>query len=935
MAKNKKNQPSKAPPANPAPTIQVKPDVKADDVAMFEMEAAEVLGEMPLPIPSTEDTTLRELFDRTHGVLEKLKEAETRAKDAEQRANERAAQADAQRKEAEKQIEESAARQKRADKIVAEYQGYLEKLAEVLLPGKIEPDPIPGELVPSLAESHKTAAHEAVKKFKAAQKKAEDAAEKANTKEKEFDKRKGDLDTLEKNLKIQKLDLDKLEKDLLDRQAKIAERETNAENEFLAQRRTILGSIEAQIAQLREERDSLVKQIDEKRAADIAEWQQRCAEREQKWRDEDTTRTRKDDEYRDTLAKEIEAEREKKLTELRSELEAIRQREREKREAAWAAREQEIDARELTCREKEKELRKLKNHVDAEADVLEEDIAAQNEKVARLSAEKVAALEEDLAAVKAHLDTTIRARDQYYRDAAARDELERQLGGRSPQNLLDSLDVLKRESAELKTKLDMSLGEDAVQRLALLERELSTLREQRNVLQTKLVEAEQRLIAQRSAAVGTEGLKRANETLETTKKLLEQTHDAQTKLLEAKIKELRAEVGQYTQADDQRNPFKELVACDLEPVCQANPPTISPVDGAILSLKDFADDIRHRMASPKKDTPPLYYSPRDVRCFLAGLAMSKLMLLQGISGTGKTSLPLAFAQAVGAEAATVEVQAGWRDRQDLLGYYNAFHRHYYTTNFLQALYKAGTPGFKDRLFLVVLDEINLSRVEQFFTDFLSALELPLERRKITLLSDKVTDAPAALLEDGRHLPIPPNVWFVGTANHDETTTEFADKTYDRAHVMELPRNRDPFTASSKAPRAAISFNALTKLIREAQERQKGDADGAREWLNKGELSTLLDKRFRVGWGNRLERDVERFVPIVVEAGGTVGEAVDHLLYTKVFRKLRDRHDVRAKSLEDVRDVLKKTWPSSFKENPTRCDELLDREIRAKQREEEG
>ena len=82
------------------------------------------------------------------------------------------------------------------------------------------------------------------------------------------------------------------------------------------------------------------------------------------------------------------------------------------------------------------------------------------------------------------------------------------------------------------------------------------------------------------------------------------------------------------------------------------------------------DDVRNRMAADEA----LFYDDRTIRCFLAGLAMSRLHLLQGISGTGKTSLPRAFAKALGGHADIVAVQAGWRDRQDLLGYYNAFDK---------------------------------------------------------------------------------------------------------------------------------------------------------------------------------------------------------------------------------------------------------------------
>ncbi len=281
------------------------------------------------------------------------------------------------------------------------------------------------------------------------------------------------------------------------------------------------------------------------------------------------------------------------------------------------------------------------------------------------------------------------------------------------------------------------------------------------------------------------------------------------------------------------------------------------------------------------------------------------------------------------------MQAGWRDRQDLIGYYNAFQRHYYAQSFLQALYTAGTPAFADRPFLIVLDEINLSRVEQFFADFLSALELEEGARKLTLMNDSQGKSPR-LMKDGRELPIPRNVWFVGTANHDETTTDFADKTYDRSHIMELPRRDRTAPFKHELQRewpGPLSYEALNSAFEVACARHAGHVQKAIDWLGSREgIAPILEDQFRVAWGNRLERDVERFVPVVLEAGGDLGEAMDHLLETKVLRKLRDRHDVHASGLEQLRKRLEERW-KLLDGKPERSLRLLDREVTAKRTQE--
>ena len=135
----------------------------------------------------------------------------------------------------------------------------------------------------------------------------------------------------------------------------------------------------------------------------------------------------------------------------------------------------------------------------------------------------------------------------------------------------------------------------------------------------------------------------------------------------------------------------------------------------------------------------------------------------------------------------IAVQAGWRDRDDLLGHFNAFERRFYEKDCLQALYKAQTPHWQDTCNVILLDEMNLSRPEQYFAEFLSALEKNNPDERLISLSETALPGAPDMLRDGRQILVPKNVWFIGTANHDETTNELADKTYDRSHVMTLPK----------------------------------------------------------------------------------------------------------------------------------------------------
>ena len=115
--------------------------------------------------------------------------------------------------------------------------------------------------------------------------------------------------------------------------------------------------------------------------------------------------------------------------------------------------------------------------------------------------------------------------------------------------------------------------------------------------------------------------------------------DAQKMVVDAQLKQVQAKTSAYSAKVDGWRAASMAITADNE--LQSTRPTTD----TIRSLGDFAEYVRHRMAWDPKTEKELYYSAEDVRSFLGGLAMSRLQLLQGISGTGKTSLPLAFARA--------------------------------------------------------------------------------------------------------------------------------------------------------------------------------------------------------------------------------------------------------------------------------------------------
>jgi hypothetical protein len=205
-------------------------------------------------------------------------------------------------------------------------------------------------------------------------------------------------------------------------------------------------------------------------------------------------------------------------------------------------------------------------------------------------------------------------------------------------------------------------------------------------------------------------------------------------------------------------------------------------------------------------------------------------------------------------------------------------------------------------FIIVLDEMNLSHPEQYFAEFISKLERPLCDRQIELTTEAVEPAPR-LFREGRILPLPKNVWFVGTANHDETTKDFAPKTYDRAHIMELPRHPGEFEVRPMQDQEPLSLEALEDGFVLAQRQYEARAWNAYESMTRA-LGETLQRRFGVNWGNRLERQIRHYVPVVKASGGSIGEAIDHIVATKLIRKIRGRHDNRPEYIRELLDQVR-------------------------------
>ena len=291
-----------------------------------------------------------------------------------------------------------------------------------------------------------------------------------------------------------------------------------------------------------------------------------------------------------------------------------------------------------------------------------------------------------------------------------------------------------------------------------------------------------------------------------------------------------------------------------------------------FTLPELCDNFRNFCASELK----LYYHLDLIRLFIAALSSTKLVILQGISGTGKTSLAYAWGKFMKHDSCVASVQPSWRDRTELFGYFNEFTKKFTETDLLAEIYMA---GYTDDIYTIILDEMNISRVEYYFAEMLSILEMPSQDEWIVELTPSAWSSDPKRLKDGK-LKIAPNVWYIGTINNDDSTFMVTDKVYDRAMPIDINDKGTPF---EPVPTQAmdVNYSYLEKLYESAiNDNQISD-----ETLDKIEkMDDYVIQHFRIAFGNRIVAHMKKFVPVYVACGGTEIDGVDYFIAKKILRK---------------------------------------------------
>lgn len=307
----------------------------------------------------------------------------------------------------------------------------------------------------------------------------------------------------------------------------------------------------------------------------------------------------------------------------------------------------------------------------------------------------------------------------------------------------------------------------------------------------------------------------------------------------------------------------------------------------------------------------LLYDPILIKRFAFSLMAKRFLILSGLAGSGKTQLALAFAKAMVEEEnqmCVVSVGADWTNREPLLGFPNALQEGKYMkpeSGVLQLLMEANKNETKP--YFLILDEMNMSYVERYFADFLSAME---SHQAIPLWEGNIND------DTPKEIFLTDNVFIIGTINVDETTYMFSPKVLDRANVIEFKISEDemfsylkemkPVDVKSIAYKAANMGESFVDCAKD-----KGFAENSE--VIQVALNTFFKnlKSVNAEFGYRTATEIYRFIAHASNDDDSENQlSIDQIIDCAIVQKLLPKLHGSRKKLEPVLQAL---WKECFKD----------------------
>lgn len=299
----------------------------------------------------------------------------------------------------------------------------------------------------------------------------------------------------------------------------------------------------------------------------------------------------------------------------------------------------------------------------------------------------------------------------------------------------------------------------------------------------------------------------------------------------------------------------------------------------------------------------LIYSPTLIKRLAFSLMAKPFVILSGLAGSGKTQLALAFAKCLSEnieeQICTVSIGADWTNREPLLGYPNALKSGDYVlpeSGVLQLLMRANEDPSKP--YFLILDEMNLSVVERYFADFLSAME---SGEKIKLWDNEEGNVP-------KEIELPKNVFIIGTINVDETTYMFSPKVLDRANVIEFKIAADEmedYLGKKVNINLKAGYSACADMAVDFVNKAKSQVE--KDEKNKDVLLSFFKelKKVNAEFGYRTVNEISRYL-YFSDGELSADSAIDTAILQKLLPKLHG-------SAKKLKKVLEPMWQLCLKD----------------------
>lgn len=581
----------------------------------------------------------------------------------------------------------------------------------------------------------------------------------------------------------------------------------------------------------------------------------------------------------------------------------------------------------------------------AELSIVEQKIQERDRLIAEVTTyqERIDALRAEMDALepaRADIEATRREAAEIAAELAQKEqelkEIEDKLEERQSQwgNLDDERAEKERAAAAAQARLEQLSSEldRLLEERGELERELGPLRAERDAALRAIEDS--RLIEARIASMQVEHDRLEREIgkagglqaeLETARQeLLHKRSEFETlgeavSRLEARRAKLDAETGAVAEVDVNNSD----IVSDLKIV-----PNALALPTRLRGSKRSEADALAEVGGYLKNLG-LRYPDRTVRAFHTALKIndySQLTVLAGVSGTGKSLLPRRYSEAMGIHFLQIAVEPRWDSPQDLLGFYNYVEKRYRATDLARMLVQLdpyntttfGDGSHHDHMALILLDEMNLARVEYYFSEFLSRLEA---RPKFGDADDatKRNDARIPLdirgLKQALSLFPSHNILFAGTMNDDESTQALSDKVLDRGNIMQFaaPKSFDKPRADIGVdrPSEGQSFTQWRSWVKSPDSM----SDQRRRVVDEriGRLAGIMERSGRP-FGHRLRDAILAYVVNYPNDSTSTGDnaAIADQIEFRILPKLRGIElEGREQEFDDLENLLRELNENEF------------------------